>query len=83
MALIYEYMANGNFQEYLSSEKTENLSWEKRLHIAIDSAQGWFSLLLGYCKMKCIRLFSVTKVEKAPLEEIKEAVELPLTHADC
>ncbi|KAG2249683.1 hypothetical protein Bca4012_086951 [Brassica carinata] len=33
MALIYEYMANGNFQEYLSSEKAENLSWEKRLHI--------------------------------------------------
>ncbi|KAL1210667.1 putative LRR receptor-like serine/threonine-protein kinase [Cardamine amara subsp. amara] len=40
MALIYEYMANGNLQEYLSSEKAEDLSWEKRLHIAIDSAQG-------------------------------------------
>ncbi|KAL1210639.1 putative LRR receptor-like serine/threonine-protein kinase [Cardamine amara subsp. amara] len=40
MALIYEYMANGNLQDYLSSEKAEDLSWEKRLHIAIDSAQG-------------------------------------------
>ncbi|WZY68628.1 hypothetical protein YC2023_000868 [Brassica napus] len=39
-ALIYEYMANGNLQEYLSSEKAEDLSWEKRLHIAIDAAQG-------------------------------------------
>ncbi|KAG2249573.1 hypothetical protein Bca52824_089201 [Brassica carinata] len=41
-ALIYEYMANGNLQDYLSSEKAEDLSWEKRLHIAIDAAQGWF-----------------------------------------
>ncbi|KAJ4899327.1 putative LRR receptor-like serine/threonine-protein kinase [Raphanus sativus] len=40
MALIYEYMANGNLQDYLSSEAAEDLSWEKRLHIAIDSAQG-------------------------------------------
>ncbi|KAF8087242.1 hypothetical protein N665_0593s0005 [Sinapis alba] len=39
-ALIYEYMANGNLQEYISSEKAEDLSWENRLHIAIDSAQG-------------------------------------------
>ncbi|CAH8364342.1 unnamed protein product [Eruca vesicaria subsp. sativa] len=37
-ALIYEYMANGNLQNYL--ENTEDLSWGKRLHIAIDSAQG-------------------------------------------
>ncbi|CAH2077585.1 unnamed protein product [Thlaspi arvense] len=40
IALIYEYMANGNLQEYLSSENAGDLSWEKRLHIAIDSAQG-------------------------------------------
>uniref|UniRef100_A0A0D3DGR2 non-specific serine/threonine protein kinase n=1 Tax=Brassica oleracea var. oleracea TaxID=109376 RepID=A0A0D3DGR2_BRAOL len=40
MALIYEYMANGNLQDYLSNENAEDLSWEKRLHIAIDSAQG-------------------------------------------
>uniref|UniRef100_A0A0D3A3G3 Protein kinase domain-containing protein n=1 Tax=Brassica oleracea var. oleracea TaxID=109376 RepID=A0A0D3A3G3_BRAOL len=39
-ALIYEYMANGNLQEYLSSEKAEDLSWETRLHIAIDAAQA-------------------------------------------
>ncbi|KAL0872905.1 hypothetical protein Bca101_022610 [Brassica carinata] len=48
MALIYEYMANGNFQEYLSSEKTENLSWEKRLHIAIDSAQEYYDGILSF-----------------------------------
>ncbi|VVB11129.1 unnamed protein product [Arabis nemorensis] len=40
MALIYEYMASGNLQDYLSSENAEDLSWEKRLRIAIDSAQG-------------------------------------------
>ncbi|EOA15759.1 hypothetical protein CARUB_v10006837mg [Capsella rubella] len=40
MALIYEYMANGNLQDYLSSDYANDLSWEKRLHIAIDSAQG-------------------------------------------
>ncbi|KFK29474.1 hypothetical protein AALP_AA7G138400 [Arabis alpina] len=40
MALIYEYMANGNLQDFLSSDNAEDLSWEKRLHIAIDSAQG-------------------------------------------
>ncbi|KAL0739147.1 hypothetical protein Bca4012_015357 [Brassica carinata] len=53
MALIYEYMANGNLQDYLSSENAEDLSWEKRLHIAIDSAQDLF----GYFRFKHIILF--------------------------
>ncbi|XP_010540991.1 PREDICTED: probable LRR receptor-like serine/threonine-protein kinase At4g29180 isoform X2 [Tarenaya hassleriana] len=39
-ALIYEYMANGNLQDYLSSENAEKLSWGMRLRIAIDAAQG-------------------------------------------
>ncbi|XP_039051063.1 probable LRR receptor-like serine/threonine-protein kinase At4g29180 isoform X1 [Hibiscus syriacus] len=37
MALIYEYMANGNLKDYLSSKSS---SWEMRLRIAIDAAQG-------------------------------------------
>nr|XP_048335400.1 probable LRR receptor-like serine/threonine-protein kinase At4g29180 [Ziziphus jujuba var. spinosa] len=39
LALIYEYMANGNLKRYLS-ERSRDLSWEKRLRIAIDAAQG-------------------------------------------
>ncbi|KAK9993195.1 hypothetical protein SO802_022898 [Lithocarpus litseifolius] len=40
MALIYEYMANGNLKDYLSDTSSHTLSWEMRLHIAIDAAQG-------------------------------------------
>ncbi|KAF7813903.1 putative LRR receptor-like serine/threonine-protein kinase [Senna tora] len=43
MALIYEYMANGNLKHYLSVDADKNphsLSWERRLKIAIDAAQG-------------------------------------------
>ncbi|PON34728.1 Mitogen-activated protein kinase kinase kinase [Parasponia andersonii] len=41
MALIYEYMANGDLDSHLSSVSNENvLSWEERIQIAIDSAQG-------------------------------------------
>ncbi|PRQ46753.1 putative transferase, protein kinase RLK-Pelle-LRR-I-1 family [Rosa chinensis] len=35
LALIYEYMANGNLKDYLSG-----MTWELRLRIAIDAAQG-------------------------------------------
>ncbi|XP_016170513.1 putative leucine-rich repeat receptor-like protein kinase At2g19210 [Arachis ipaensis] len=38
-ALIYEYMANGNLHEHLSSG-TKFLSWKDRLCIAVDAAQG-------------------------------------------
>ncbi|XP_060672896.1 LRR receptor-like serine/threonine-protein kinase IOS1 [Ziziphus jujuba] len=42
MALIYEYMANGNLESYLSAgDGTENvISWHGRLQIALDAAQG-------------------------------------------
>ncbi|TYI76519.1 hypothetical protein E1A91_D06G081900v1 [Gossypium mustelinum] len=39
MALIYEYMANGNLKDYLSYKSSNPLSWERRLRIAIDAAQ--------------------------------------------
>ncbi|XP_062155808.1 LRR receptor-like serine/threonine-protein kinase IOS1 [Alnus glutinosa] len=40
MGLIYEYMANGDLEEHLSGEKANILSWEDRLRIATDAAQG-------------------------------------------
>ncbi|KAF8031033.1 hypothetical protein BT93_D0270 [Corymbia citriodora subsp. variegata] len=48
MALIYEYMANGNLRQHLSGivkihpteDHSKILTWSKRLHIAIDAAQG-------------------------------------------
>ncbi|KAK7314369.1 hypothetical protein VNO77_32889 [Canavalia gladiata] len=42
MALIYEYMANGSLKDYLSlSDKDSHcLSWERRLQIAVDAAEG-------------------------------------------
>ncbi|EXB24690.1 putative LRR receptor-like serine/threonine-protein kinase [Morus notabilis] len=39
LALIYEYMPNGNLKQYLS-DKSSQLSWEMRLRIALDAAQG-------------------------------------------
>ncbi|KAI4305445.1 hypothetical protein L6164_028810 [Bauhinia variegata] len=40
--LIYEYMANGNLNEHLSGKhsKSKFLTWEDRLRISIDAAQG-------------------------------------------
>ncbi|XP_062104822.1 putative leucine-rich repeat receptor-like serine/threonine-protein kinase At2g19230 [Humulus lupulus] len=40
MGLIYEYMANGNLKQHLSEKNTCTLSWENRLKIAVDAAQG-------------------------------------------
>ncbi|KAM1361254.1 hypothetical protein COP2_027077 [Malus domestica] len=41
LALIYEYMANGNLKDYLSdAERSSQMTWEMRLRIAIDAAQG-------------------------------------------
>ncbi|KAI4305444.1 hypothetical protein L6164_028809 [Bauhinia variegata] len=40
--LIYEYMANGNLRKHLSGKhnKAKFLTWEDRLRISIDAAQG-------------------------------------------
>ncbi|XP_028778975.1 LRR receptor-like serine/threonine-protein kinase IOS1 [Neltuma alba] len=40
--LIYEYMANGNLQDYLSGKSSNSkfLTWEDRLCIALDAALG-------------------------------------------
>ncbi|XP_057976108.1 putative leucine-rich repeat receptor-like serine/threonine-protein kinase At2g19230, partial [Malania oleifera] len=41
IGLIYEYMSNGNLGDYLSGITNANaFSWEERLWIAIDAAQG-------------------------------------------
>ncbi|EOA29867.1 hypothetical protein CARUB_v10012964mg [Capsella rubella] len=40
MALIYEFMANGTLGDYLSGKKSHVLSWEERLQISLDAAQG-------------------------------------------
>ncbi|KAL3521399.1 hypothetical protein ACH5RR_019548 [Cinchona calisaya] len=40
MALVYEYMANGNLRELLSVKDDNVLSWSERLQIALDAAQG-------------------------------------------
>uniref|UniRef100_A0A9I9DW12 Protein kinase domain-containing protein n=1 Tax=Cucumis melo TaxID=3656 RepID=A0A9I9DW12_CUCME len=40
LGLIYEYMAKGNLAEHLSEKSSSILSWEVRLRIAIDAAQG-------------------------------------------
>nr|POF10769.1 putative leucine-rich repeat receptor-like serine/threonine-protein kinase [Quercus suber] len=39
-ALIYEYMANGNLHQHLSVTNTNVLTWNERLHIAVDAAHG-------------------------------------------
>ncbi|KAJ6855686.1 hypothetical protein NC651_040354 [Populus alba x Populus x berolinensis] len=40
MALVYEYMANGNLKEQLLENSTNMLNWRERLQIAVDTAQG-------------------------------------------
>ncbi|KAL2321359.1 hypothetical protein Fmac_030328 [Flemingia macrophylla] len=42
MALIYEYMANGSLKDFLSHSDGNShcLSWERRIQIAIDAAEG-------------------------------------------
>ncbi|XP_027154979.1 probable LRR receptor-like serine/threonine-protein kinase At2g28960 [Coffea eugenioides] len=54
MALVYEYMANGNLRELLSVKDDNNvLSWAERLQIALDAAQGLDYLHNG-CKPSII-----------------------------
>ncbi|KAL3720913.1 hypothetical protein ACJRO7_005682 [Eucalyptus globulus] len=40
MALIYEFMSNGNVRQHLSAHNPNVLSWSQRLQIAVDAAQG-------------------------------------------
>ncbi|KAL2332306.1 hypothetical protein Fmac_019887 [Flemingia macrophylla] len=40
MALIYEYMANGDLSKHLSGKTNNILSWNQRLQIAVDAAEG-------------------------------------------
>ncbi|XP_022940055.1 putative leucine-rich repeat receptor-like protein kinase At2g19210 isoform X2 [Cucurbita moschata] len=40
LVLIYEYINNGNLKEHLSGGNVRVLSWEERMQIAVDAAQG-------------------------------------------
>ncbi|KAK4784449.1 hypothetical protein SAY86_018817 [Trapa natans] len=42
MALIYEFMEYGNLRQHLSDQRTSShiLTWNERLRIAVDAAQG-------------------------------------------
>ncbi|XP_038898672.1 LRR receptor-like serine/threonine-protein kinase IOS1 [Benincasa hispida] len=40
LGLIYEFMAKGNLAEHLSETSSYVLSWQDRLRIAMDAAQG-------------------------------------------
>ncbi|GMI77965.1 hypothetical protein like AT4G29990 [Hibiscus trionum] len=40
MALVYEFMANGNLRQHLSETKEAVLNWKQRLQVAVDAAQG-------------------------------------------
>ncbi|XP_016652369.1 PREDICTED: putative leucine-rich repeat receptor-like serine/threonine-protein kinase At2g19230, partial [Prunus mume] len=68
IGLVYEYMENGNLQAYLSDSTPVVLTWEGRLQIAIDAAQGLE--YLHYCCSPPIliwleRSFNVSSVWKA------------------
>ncbi|GJX56744.1 leucine-rich repeat transmembrane protein kinase protein [Tanacetum coccineum] len=39
-AIIYEYMANGDLRKHLFDESSNVLSWERRLQIGCDAAEG-------------------------------------------
>ncbi|KAG2722807.1 hypothetical protein I3760_02G143500 [Carya illinoinensis] len=49
MGLIFEYMANGDLEAHLSDGNAKTLTWEDRLRIATDAAQGLEYLHCG-CK---------------------------------
>ncbi|XP_050234166.1 LRR receptor-like serine/threonine-protein kinase IOS1 [Mercurialis annua] len=53
MGLIYEYMANGNLEDYLIDSNRNSLSWETRLRIAVEAAQGLEYLHNG-CKPQIV-----------------------------
>ncbi|XP_048611498.1 probable LRR receptor-like serine/threonine-protein kinase At2g28960 [Brassica napus] len=48
LALIYEYMANGDLKQHLSGESARStLKWASRLKIAVEAAQGLEYLHVG------------------------------------
>ncbi|XWS18918.1 hypothetical protein CRYUN_Cryun32bG0086100 [Craigia yunnanensis] len=47
--LIFEYIANGNLEHHLSESSTNILTWEQRLKIATEAAQG-LEFLHNDCK---------------------------------
>ncbi|CAL4890004.1 unnamed protein product [Urochloa decumbens] len=50
LALVYEYMPEGNLQDHLRDTSTsKSLTWDQRLQIALDAAQGLEYLHVG-CK---------------------------------
>ncbi|KAF5453076.1 hypothetical protein F2P56_028015 [Juglans regia] len=49
MGLIFEYMANGDLEAHLSDGNAKTLTWEDRLRIATEAAQGLEYLHCG-CK---------------------------------
>ncbi|KAG2722805.1 hypothetical protein I3760_02G143300 [Carya illinoinensis] len=49
MGLVYEYMAQGDLEAHLSDGNTKTLTWEDRLRIATNAAQGLEYLHCG-CK---------------------------------
>ncbi|XP_010481036.2 PREDICTED: receptor-like protein kinase At3g21340 [Camelina sativa] len=50
LALVYEYMANGDLKEFFSGKRGDDvLRWETRLQIALEAAQGLEYLHKG-CK---------------------------------
>ncbi|KAI9159625.1 hypothetical protein LWI28_000346 [Acer negundo] len=48
LALIYEYMANGNLGEHLLDHDKDILNWETRLRMVVEAAQGLEYLHHGY-----------------------------------
>ncbi|KAH1219348.1 LRR receptor-like serine/threonine-protein kinase IOS1 [Glycine max] len=53
MALIYEYMANGDLAKHLSGKSKNILSWNQRIQIAVDAAEGLEYLHHG-CNMPIV-----------------------------
>lgn len=71
-ALVYEYVANGNLEQHLSTDVTrEALTWKERLHIAIDIARGLDYLHNG-CKPAIIH--RDIKTSNILLNEKKQAM---------